>query len=90
MRPLVLSILIGFSDRSAAAELAAEPKYLRPATFLLRESVDHEQRAATQTCQGKPYGKLEECCEAGEEEKIRCQEGWLAEEDASEEESCAS
>jgi hypothetical protein len=42
------------------------------ATFLLRKSVDHEQRAATQTCQGKPYGKLEECREAGEEEKIRC------------------
>jgi hypothetical protein len=57
---------------------------------LLRESVDHEQRAATQTCQGQPYGKLEECREAGEEEKICCQEGKTSAESACEEEGCAS
>jgi hypothetical protein len=56
----------------------------------LRESVDHEQRAATQPCQGKPYGKLEECREAGEEGKIRCEEGTFAEENPSEEEGSVS
>jgi hypothetical protein len=60
------------------------------ATFSLRESVDREQRAATPTCRGKPDGEFQECREASEEEKVRCQEGAFAEENASEEEGCAS
>jgi hypothetical protein len=63
---------------------------LASATFLLRKSADHEQRALTPTCQGKLYGKRQERRQASEEESIGCQEGRLAEEDASEEEGCAS
>jgi hypothetical protein len=72
------------------AEVRPTLKCLRYATFSLRESVDHEQRIATSICQGKPYGKLQECREASEEEEVRCQEGRFAEEDASEEEGCAN
>jgi len=56
----------------------------------LRESVDHEQRVATPTCQGKSYGKRQECRQASEEEGIGCQEGRLAEENASKEEGYVS
>jgi len=56
---------------------------------LLRKSVDHEQRVVTPTCQGKRYGKREECRQACEEEKIRRQEGRTSAESASEEEGCA-
>jgi hypothetical protein len=60
------------------------------ATFLLRKSVDHEQRAVTPTRQGKSYGKRQEPRQASEEEGIGCQEGWFAEENASEEEGSVS
>jgi hypothetical protein len=59
-------------------------------TFLLRESVDREQRVVTPTCQGKSYGKRQECREASEEKKVRCQEGKTGAESVSEEEGCAS
>jgi hypothetical protein len=38
----------------------------------------------------KPYGKSQECREASEAEKIRCQEGRTSAENASEEEDSAS
>jgi hypothetical protein len=39
---------------------------------------------------GKAYGKSQECRQAREEESIGCQEGRLAEENASEEEGSGS
>ena len=60
------------------------------AIYLLRKSVDHEQRALTPTCQGKSYGKRQERRQASEEEGIGCQESRFPEENASVEEGSVS